>query len=155
MAAVDRRKSIVFATVVVAALVATGATYLSLRTYFNWNFENSNCNQNLAERGLQSADESALKEFARGLAGADESELWDASIRAERRTLVFTHRFKIPVANMDAFNRGAAREQKTKIDFYCSTPFLKVVRPLLTETIYSFEGERLTSFSIGPADCPQ
>jgi hypothetical protein len=38
MAAVERRKSIVFATVIVAALVATGATYLSLRTYFNWSF---------------------------------------------------------------------------------------------------------------------
>jgi hypothetical protein len=81
--------------------------------------------------------------------------LWDASIRAEGRTLIFTHRFKVPLVNMDAFNRGVALEQRTKLDFYCSNPFLKVIKPLLTETIYSIEGERLTSFSFRPTDCPQ
>jgi hypothetical protein len=56
---------------------------------------------------------------------------------------------------MDAFNRGASVEQKAMLDMYCSNDFLKILKPPLTETIYSSQGERLTSFSIGPADCPQ
>ena len=56
---------------------------------------------------------------------------------------------------MDAFNRGAAVEQKGMFDMYCSNPLLKIIKPLVTETIYNYEGERLTSFSIRPADCPQ
>jgi len=147
----------VFGMVLLAALVTTGGDFLSLVAYGKWKIEHSSCSEQIAsgKPALNRAAESVLKIFARGLEGADQSELWDASIRAEGRTLIFIHRFKMPMVNMDSFNRGAAIEQRAKLDMYCSNNFLKIIKPLLTETIYSSEGERLTSFSIGPADCPQ
>jgi hypothetical protein len=120
-AAVDRRKPMVFGMVLLAALVTTGGDFLSLVAYGKWKIEHSSCSEQIAsgKPALNRAAESVLKIFARGLEGADQSELWDASIRAEGRTLIFIHRFKIPMVNMDAFNRGAAIEQRAKLDMYC------------------------------------
>lgn len=45
-----------------AALLATGANYLSLKAYFEWNFENSDCREKqLGEIAMDRLGESALK----------------------------------------------------------------------------------------------
>jgi hypothetical protein len=52
MAAVDRRKPIVFCSVLLAAVIATGVNWASLFGYLNWSAENSSCQKTLAEVGL-------------------------------------------------------------------------------------------------------
>jgi hypothetical protein len=48
--------------VLLAALLATGANYLSLKAYFEWNFENSDCREKqLGEIAMDRLGESALK----------------------------------------------------------------------------------------------
>ena len=101
MAAVDRRKSVVFGMVLLAALVATGANVLSLKAYFKWNYENSDCGEKrLGEIAMDRLGESALKEFARAMEASTEvkdNDVWDISVRAEGRTLSYTYRFKKPI----------------------------------------------------------
>jgi len=144
--------------VLLAALVATGANFLSLRTFFEWNFKNSGCEKNLAERGFDPVAESALKEFALKLdTSKKDNTTWDVSVRAEGRTLIYAFRLKRPIVDMGAFNSFVSQRQKEVLEGHCSDAgwFLRSAKATETHTYYSFEGERLTSFSIGPADCPQ
>ena len=158
VAAVDRRKSVVFGMVLLAALVATVANFFSLRTYFEWNFENSGCEKNLAGLGLDRMAESALKYFARELeTKKGDNNTWDVSVRAEGRTLIYAFRLKRPIVDMGAFNSFVSQRQKEVLQGHCSDAggFLRNAKATETHTYYSSEGERLISFSVGPADCPQ
>jgi hypothetical protein len=90
MAAVDRRKGVVFSLVLLAALVATGATALSLGVYLNRKIENSSCQEKLLESSLSLIAESTLKRIARDLEGAPgikDNPIFEISIKAEGRTL--------------------------------------------------------------------
>ena len=82
--------------------------------------------------------------------------MWDVSTRAEGRALVFSYRFKRPM-DTDVFNSQVNALQKIMRDTYCADGswLLRSLKATETHTYYSPEGERLTSFSIAPADCPQ
>jgi hypothetical protein len=156
MAAIDRRKPVVFGVVLLAALVATGANILSHRAYFAWNYENSGCEENLAKRAFDRVAEPVLKKFAADLDRASkDDDLWDVSVRAEGRMLLYTYRFKKPI-NMEAFPLFVSRNQEDALQVHCSDAgwYLRSAKATETHTYYNFKGERLTSFSIGPADCP-
>ena len=163
MAAVDRRKPIVFGMVLLAALVATGATYLSLAYYLDWNFKRSGCEKTLTEVGLDRVAASALQDIAEGIArqheaSKKENDAYDVSIRAEGRTLIYTYRVKQPIVDRGAFFRSVGVHQKAVLDDYCSednSSLWKHLKATMTQTYYSSEGEWLTSFSIGPGDCSQ
>jgi hypothetical protein len=163
MTAVDRRKWVVFGMVLLAALVATGANIVSLKAYFEWNLEKSGCGEQVAsgQLGLDLTAESALKEFARGV-DADMSKpshtFWNLSVRAEGRTLIFNYRANWPILDMRVFHSWVSERQKQALERYCSEDggkFLRSVKAVETHRYFSSLGERLTSFSIGPADCPQ
>ena len=161
MAAVNRRKSVVFGIVLLAALVATAANVVSLKAYFNWNYENSDCGEKrLGEIAMDRLGELALKEFARAMEASTEVKdnvVWDISVRAEGRTLSYTYRFKKPI-NLGAFPSFVSERQKDLIKEHCSEDddfVLRSVKATETHTFYSSGGERLTSFSISPADCPR
>jgi hypothetical protein len=144
--------------VLLAVLVATAANYRSLKAYFAWNFQNSGCEQKLAERGLDRVAESALKDFAReALEGVEDNDVWDESVKAEGRTLNYTYRLKRPVVDLGGFQFGMSKMQKDFLESHCSDDgwFLRSIKATETHTFYSFEGAWLTSFSIGPADCPR
>jgi hypothetical protein len=160
MAAVDRRKSVVFGAVLLAALLATGANVAALKAYFKWNAENSGCVEQVAsgQLGLDRVAESALKKFAADLNDDNEDEdSWDVSYRAEGRVLFHIYRSKRPIVDIAAFHGAVARIQKDALARYCSDSswFLRSMKATETQTFYGVEGERLTGFSISPADCPQ
>ena len=159
-AAVARRKSAVFGMVLLAALIATGANIASLKAYLEWNPDNSFCQDRLlkGQIGFDRVAESALKKFAADLNDDKEDyDSWDVTYRAEGRVLIHTYRSKKPLVGIEAFHRTMAQLQKDALERYCSNEqrFLRDAKATQTYTYYSVEGERLTSFSIGPADCPQ
>ena len=120
MAAADRRKSLVFSVVLLAALVATSASYVSLFYYVGWKNENSDCsNETLAyNRVVDRTAESALKNFAAEL--DDKDEWYDTSYRADGRVLFGIHRFKkkLPI-NLD-FGEWVNEHQKGALEMYCA-----------------------------------
>jgi hypothetical protein len=68
MAAVDRRKPVVFGMVLLAALISTGAIVQSLDYYLAWNYENSGCRADeITERGKDRVAESLVKQKAQEL----------------------------------------------------------------------------------------
>ena len=155
-AAVDRRKLVVFVMVLLAALVATAVRGYSLGSYLDWSAKSSDCNKTLGERGLERAAESVLKHYAHD-ALPQENEVIGVSVKAEGRTLFYTWRLKRPL-EMGAFHRIVAEMQRDDLEEHCSDPRARLLRILdATErhTFYSPEGAWLSSFSIGPADCPQ
>ena len=159
MAAVIHRKWLVFALVLFAAVAATGANFLSLAYYIDWSSTRSSCEdeKNLAKLGLARMAESALVEFAAKLNQRKGTDLWDDSVRAEGRTLVFTYRFKRPI-EMGLLHRVVSRWQKHNLEGHCAERtgwYLRGLNATQTHTFYGPEGEWLTSFSIGPADCPK
>ncbi len=159
MAAAERRKGAVFGMICLAALVATSANALSAAAYLAWKTNNSSCTEQLAkgQLGLDRRAESMLKDFARNSQDAlKNNETWDISVRAEGHALVFGYRFKKPV-DTDVFNRSFTGVQKSMRDAYCADGswLLRSLKVTETFTYYSPEGERLTSFSITPADCQQ
>jgi hypothetical protein len=96
MAAVDRRKSVVFGMVLLAALVATCANIISLRAYLR-KAENSRCLEQTATGQLtvDRVAESGLKELARRIQASPEVKdnvVWDISVRAQGHTLSYTYR---------------------------------------------------------------
>ena len=145
--------------VLLAVLVATGATFLSLKAYFDWNFRNSGCEERLAERGIERIAKLALKEFAQGInAEAEANDLFDVSVGAGGRTVSYTYHFKRPWPDPGAFYRWESDYKKTVLDSHCSDNNDFVLRMAkateTTHTFYSSAGERLASFSINQADCP-
>ena len=67
-------------------------------------------------------------------------------------------RSKTPIVDIAAFHLGVAQIQKDALTRYCSDhggAFLRGVKATETQTFYGVEGERLTSFSVGPSDCGQ
>jgi len=163
MVAVDRRKPIVFGMVFLAALVATSANYLSFRAYLDWKSENSSCAKQTAsgQPALDLVAESALKEIARDIeqhvkASNTESWSYDVSVRAEGRNLIYTYHSKKPIVDLEAFYRATSLHQKQVLEDYCSgdKDFVRdIARAIISQTYYGSNGERLTGFSIGPADC--
>jgi hypothetical protein len=120
MAAVDRRKPAVFGVVLLAALVATGATYFSLFAYLDRNLKTSGCADNLDKLGLERMAESALKNFAAGINDDEDDSTWDVSYRAEGRVLFCTWRSKQPLTNMEGFHRAVRKIQTNALEMYCA-----------------------------------
>jgi hypothetical protein len=163
MAAVDRRKKLVFGLVLLAALLATIANVAALMAYFRWMEEGSSCQKTVVEAGLNRVAESALKKTAQDLQAhlqaqpKTKEDVWDISIGAEGRTLSWIHRAKGPIVDMDGFHRFVSEMQKDLFKGRCSEDdsFFISIRAIETHTFYSDQGERLTSFSIDRADCPK
>jgi hypothetical protein len=156
MAAVERRKWLVFGSVLLAALVATGATYLSLGRYLVWDFENSPCRNQLVQLAIERMGDSELKDIARN-AEKPEDEIYDVSLRAQGRTLIYTHHAKKPISDLETFHRQTDEFQKGERDHYCSQhdSLREQLKATMTHTFYNANGEWLTSFSISPTDCPE
>jgi hypothetical protein len=159
MAAVDRRKPAVFSIVLLAALVATGANYLLLKGYLNWNLENSRCEEKVAALSADRMAESALKGFALDMQSwletSNANRPWNVSARAEGRALIYTYRLKEPIVDFGLFESGINSNHKAALE-QCSGKFgllLRTYNATATHTFYSSEGEWLTSFTISPADC--
>jgi hypothetical protein len=156
MAAVDRRKWVVFSLVLFAAVIATGANFTLFKTYLDWNLDRSGCTEEkLGELARARMGESLLRRFAADLNEDKETnDVWDISYRAEGRTLLETYRFKKPITD---FYSLVPKLQKLALESYCAhdNPFLRNLKATRASLYYSVEGERLTSFSISPADCPQ
>jgi hypothetical protein len=130
------------------------------RVFFAYQVCCSDCsNETLAyNRTVDRTVESALKNFAAEL--DDEDEWYDTSYRADGRVLLGTHRFKkkLPI-NLD-FGEFVNERQKDALEMYCADEeeddgYLRSLKAIWTQTFYSVAGERLTSFSISPADCQQ
>ena len=157
MAAVNRRKGVIFSLVLLAALVATGATALSLSVYLNRKIANSSCQKTVVESTIYRMGESSLKRYAQDLEafpGIKDHPVFDISVRAEGRTLSFTYRLKVPI-EVSEFYRLANQQQKILYEGRCSKSLMTVLKATETHTFYSAEGERLISFSIDGSDCPQ
>jgi hypothetical protein len=153
MVAVNHRRLLVFGLVVLAALVATGANVFLLKTYINWEYENSDCETKLTKIAVDRTAESQLKKVA-GERTLDD-DLWHVSAHAEGHSLIFEHHFKKPV-DPTGFSRLLAVLQQTSINVECNDQSGSLKRLSATQTFifYSVDGQRLTSFSTTPADCP-
>ena len=165
MAAVERRKPVVFGMVLLAALMSTGAIVQSLGSYLAWSFEQSRCKADeMAERAKDRMTKLLAKQRAQELqaeldkSNLDKASVWGVSVQAEGRGLNYTYRFKKPMPTDEGFvYRANGLMQKQLLSDYCSRKWwterdFKVTE---THTVYSSEGERLISFSISPANCPQ
>jgi hypothetical protein len=145
-----------------APSLSTGATFFSLKQYFEWNFEHSSCDQRAAsgELGFDRVAESALKKFAQDLQASPEinrNPLWDISITAAGRTLSYSYRFKRSL-DTQAFYNFLSEYQTTVLKGHCSDDndfVLRFAKATETHTFYNPDGERLTSYSISPGDCGQ
>jgi hypothetical protein len=160
MAAIDRRKSVVFGVVLMAAVVATSVNIVSLQAYFEWKVDDSGCGERIAKGGigLDPVAESALKKLASDLTEdqkeKNEDRVWSISFRAEGQIW----QAKTAIPDMDFFHRWLAQYQKESLEEYCSSDssrFFRRTKTTRTFTFYSLGGERLTSFSISPADCAE
>src|SRR4029077_13902102 len=119
---VDRKMArTVFGMVCLAALVATAANVLLVRTYLNWKTETSSCTEQLAkgELGLDRRAESVLKAFAATNNNVGSNEWWDFSVRAEGHALLMDYRFKRPMDTND-FNARVVGLQKIMREAYCA-----------------------------------
>jgi hypothetical protein len=157
MVAIDRGRWVVFTVVLFAALFAIGAHLVTLGASREWAEKNSGCEVNLDQRRFETVAEPFLQKFAADVdKAAKDDDLWDVSVRAEGRTLLYEFRFKKPI-NMEAFPVFLSRDQKRALQMHCSDAgqLLRRARATETHTYYDFKGERITSFSIGPTDCPQ
>ena len=160
MVAVDRGKaSAVVGMVCLAAVAATAANALSVWAYLDCKTATSSCTEQLAKGqfGLGRRAESMLKAFARDTENdLNNNELWDVSVRAEGRSLLFSNRFRKPM-DTNYFNSRLNGLQKIMRDAYCAEDnwLLRRLKATETFTYYSPDGERLTGFSIAPADCSQ
>ena len=151
-----------FGVALMAALISTGAIVRSLQSYLAWSFENSGCKADeMAERAKDRMAESLVKQKAQELqTELDKTNgVWSVSVRAEGRALIYTYRFKEPIqAETDEglYYRVNSLMQKQLVGDYCSRKWWAERDFKVTEshTVYSSKGERLTSFSIGPANCP-
>jgi hypothetical protein len=156
MAAVDRRKGVVFVLVLLAAVAATSATALAASVYLNRKIKDSNCQGQLVDAAIYRIGESALKRFARDLEGAPgfkDNPIFDISIIAEGRMLNLTYRLKVP-AELGEFYRLNNQQQKLLLEQRCSNSLLAAIKATEIHTFFNREGERLTSFAIDRSDCP-
>jgi len=64
MAAVERRRTLVFSLVLLAGLVATGANVLAAAAILGWKVKTTGCEEKLPDATLYRASESVLKGFA-------------------------------------------------------------------------------------------
>jgi hypothetical protein len=55
---------------------------------------------------------------------------------------------------MGEFHRFLSQHHKQVLETHCDNVFFRLMKATETHTFYSPDGERLTSFSISPADCP-
>jgi len=130
-AAVDRRKSVVFGLVFLAALVTTFVEYRSLKAYSDWTSQTTACKkeEKLAALGFGLYGDSALKEFARGMNQDDPTTmhnwLFDLSVGAEGRTLTYSYHFKRPWPSSAAFYGWLSGYQKL-----CSPRIARMMKTL-------------------------
>jgi hypothetical protein len=99
--------------------------------------------------------ESQLKEVLGGVALPD-NDLWHVSAHAEGHSLIFEHHFKKPIDPTE-ISRVLAILRETAIKAECDdhSGNLKRLSAIQTYIFYSEDGQRLTNFSIAPADCPE
>ena len=113
----------------------------------------------LVERSLDLMAEDVVKTHAQNLQAAlnKTDGVWRVSVRADRRALNYSYRFKKPTPTHEDFFRASSLMQKQLLADYCSQKWWKgkELKVMETNTIYSSKGERLISFTIGPADCGQ
>jgi hypothetical protein len=159
-AIVERRKPMVFGAVLVAALLATGANIAALKAYLDWNPDNAGCEEQLekGQIGVDRIRDSALPKMAADLnSSAKPNDVLERRCQADGRTMLCTYRLK-RVVDPETFNRMIKEQQKYYLEGYCSGQEMLAFREAkatLSHTLYSSEGERLTSFSVGPGDCQQ
>ena len=80
---------------------------------------------------------------------------YELSVSAKGRSLTITHRFKLPIVDMDKFKQFRDMEHSRLRYYYCTAPLKKMLKATETHVFYDSDGGRLTSFSIVPADCPK
>jgi hypothetical protein len=143
--------------VLLAALIATGVSYLSWSTFLRWNPANWVCNEDyLFNAGLDRVAKSYLSDFARGQNLSN--NFWDVSVRVgDGRTLIFNFRLKKPVVDMTQFQKFVDLRRQQLREAYCGgdLPTLASVKATQINVYYSSEGQWLTSHAVGPIDCPQ
>jgi hypothetical protein len=160
MAAVEDRKWVVFS--MVAALVAVGANYRSLKSYFKWNLENSGCQEKLPALHPDRVAESAVKKFAQEtqawLETTNAQRPWNVSARAEGRAIIYTFRLKEPITDQKLFISGMKANELETFESHCfknpAATFFRIMKVTQAHTVYSSEGKWLWSFTVSPADCP-
>ena len=87
-----------------------------------WNYAHSRCKDDKIQAlGDDRIAESALEEIAReAQEPKPQSDIWDASIRAEGHILIFTYKFKTPIVDMADFYRWVAQRQQSSLKDHCS-----------------------------------
>jgi hypothetical protein len=114
MAAVQRRKDLVFVLVLLASLVGTAATAFSASYYLNRKIAVSSCQDKLFNRTMDRVAESALKNFASELQAEPlvlNDPSWNISIRAKGRVLSWSYRQK-KALNEGELNAFMNQQQK-------------------------------------------
>jgi len=154
MAAVNHRKPLVFGLVLLAALLSTAGTFLSLKRYLAWNEANSDCATKAVVIANDRTAESQLKKFAQGT--TQDNDWWRVSTHTDGRSLIYETHFKKPV-DPTTFSGALAIIQKTALKVECDEQSgnLKRLKAIQTHTFYGVDGQRLASFAVTPADCPQ
>ena len=116
MAAVDRRKPLVYGMVLLAGLIVAGAISQSLAYYVIRNHESpAGCKgEVLVERSLGLMAEDVVKIHAQNLQAVlnKTDGVWRVSVRADRRALNYSYRFKKPIPTDEDFFRGSSLMQK-------------------------------------------
>src|SRR5262249_25278676 len=136
MAAVDRRKAIVFILVLIAVFIGNIAVGYTLESYLYWEMEHlksSICDEkNIVPTTLNRVAESELKDMARQLqANVKSSDAIDQGVRAEGRSIIFTVRYKWPI-DTGLLDRFMTQDKELFLRGYCSTDFMRTIRA--TET---------------------
>jgi hypothetical protein len=153
----EGRKPFVFGGVIVAALIATGFNVAVLKGYLIWNPGNAGCEQKVAtgQIGVERLRDSLMQKMAADLnSSMQPNGPLGRTCQADGRTLLCAYRFKTAI-RPEIFNGLIKEQQKYLLEGYCSGDgrLFKALKVITSHTYYSFEGERLTSFSIGPTDC--
>jgi hypothetical protein len=120
--------------------------------------ENNDCQEKQVEIAAGRTAESLLKNLAADLDSDNkQTASWSVSHRAEGRVLFRDYQARIPIADFGWIYRVVPKIEKDARERYCSDNswLFRAAKTMQTHTFYSVEGERLTSFSIGPADCPR
>jgi hypothetical protein len=99
MAVAKAHKWVVFSLVLLSAALATTANYWGLRTYLDWDLENTACaKQDVVELTADALALSSIQDIAKQLdASEPDTWYWDASVTAEGRTLLAKYRWTVLV----------------------------------------------------------
>ena len=161
MTATDSRKFLTFGAVLLAAVLGAASIEFGLREYMQHLAEQTGCSDDVVvAAGLYQAGPHELKKFAddlnaefQGNASAD--DIYDTSVTAKGRNLIFKYHYKTPIFDMAVFHRGIMEQQIERSRVRCSDDYLLDIGAMETHQFYSADGEWLTSFVVDRSDCPQ